>query len=120
MKKLSDSQLKTVRNLVSILGVTVGFALWWLLPGVFKNTSFFHVGTGEFGSKYGALVLLLLQLFAFVPADNSIEEIHTDDPEERLKLEEANKRKLLEIQAMRAIGLAVTICAVMGLAAVLL
>ena len=61
-----------------------------------------------------------IQLFAFVRKDNSIEEVHTDDPEERKRLEAINARKILELQVVRAIGLALTICLVMGLGALIL
>lgn len=120
MKKLSDSQLKIMIYIVSALGIIGGFLLWRFIPYTFRNTSFFHVGNGEFGNKIGALIILPLQLFAFVRKDNSIEEVHTDDPEERKRLEAINARKILELQVVRAIGLALTIWVVMGLGALIL
>ena len=76
MKSLSSKQLKMVRNLVSIAGIVVGFLLWSFIPDTFKNSGLFHVGNGETGSKYGVLILLLLQFIAFIP-DTGKEEIHT-------------------------------------------
>lgn len=120
MKKLSDSQLKIMVYVVSALGIIGGFLLWRFIPYTFRNTSFFHVGNGEFGNKNGALIILPLQLIAFIPKDNSIEEVHTDDSEERKKLEAINARRILELQVLRAIGLALTIWVVMGLGALVL
>ena len=120
MKKLSDSQLKIMVYVVSALGIIGGFLLWRFIPYTFRNTSFFHVGNGEFGNKIGALIILPLQLIAFIPKDNSIEEVHTDDSEERKKLEAINARRILELQVLRAIGLALTIWVVMGLGALVL
>ncbi len=120
MKKLSDLQLKIMLYVVSALGIIGGFILWRFLPHTFRNTSFFHVGNGEFGNRIGALIILPLQLLAFVRKDNIIEEVHTDDPEEKARLEAINARKILELQVLRAIGLALTICGVMGLGALIL
>lgn len=118
MKKLSDRALVTIRNVVSILGVGIGFVLWCFLPTTFKNTAYFHVGNGESGVKYGALILLLIQLFAFIP--NSAEEAHSDDPEEKARIEAENSRKNHELQACTAIGLALTIWIIMGTAVMIL
>ena len=120
MKKISDLQLKIMLYVVSALGIIGGFLMWRFLPYTFRNTSFFHVGNGEFGNKIGALIILPLQLLAFVRKDNSIEEVHTDDPGEKARLEAINARKILELQVLRAIGLAITICGVMGLGALIL
>ena len=119
MSKLSDKQLKILLYVISILSIVVGFLLWRFMPGTFRNTSLFHIGNGRYGSKYGVLILLPLQLLAFIRKDNSIEEIHTDDPEERAKLEAANERKILELQVVRAIGLALVIWLVIGLGVLL-
>ena len=115
MKKLSDKQLKIMLYVISALGIVVGFLLWRFMPQSFRNTSLFHVGNGKYGSKYGVLILLPLQLIAFIRKDNSIEEVHTDDPEERAKLEAANARKILELQVVRAIALALLIWLLIGL-----
>ena len=119
MKRLSIRQLKIVRNVVSVIGIVVGILLWKYLPDTFRNNGLFHVGNGEYGSKYGALIILVIQFFAFIPNTN-IEEIHTDNPEERAKLEEKRTRLILEKQVMTAIAMALTIWGVTGLAALLL
>lgn len=119
MKKLSIKQLKIVRNLVCVAGILGGFILWTFLPDTFRNTSLFHIGNGEFGFKAGALILLLIQFFAFIP-NTQQEEIHTEDPEERAKLEEERARENAHRQAFTAIFLSLTIWIIMGLAVLML
>ena len=119
MKNLSIKQLKFTRNILCIAGIVGGFILWTFLPDTFRNTKFFHIGSGEFGFKAGALILLPIQFFAFIP-DGSESEIHTEDPEERAKLEEERARKCAVRQAYTTLGLAITICGIMGLAALML
>lgn len=116
MRNLSNGQLKLIRNLVSLAGIALGFYLWLLLPDVFKNTNFFHVGSGEYGSKIWALILVFLPLISFIPTDNTIEDIHTDAPEERRLLEEKRQRKLLTLQAQRAIALTLLVAIIMAIA----
>ena len=108
-----------MRNLICATGIVGGFVLWMFLPNTFQNTSLFHVGNGEYGFKAGALILLLIQFFAFVPGTNKA-EIHSTDPEERVKLEEELVRKDTLLQVYTALGLALTIWAIMGLAALML
>lgn len=96
-----------------------GPALWTFLPDTFRNTSLFHVGNGEFGIKTGALILLPIQFFAFIPATQQ-EEIHTEDPEERAKLEEERTRQNTIRQVFTALFLALIIWVIMGLAALML
>ena len=60
MKKISDSQLKIMVYLFSALGIIGGFLLWRFIPNTFRNTSFFHIGNGEYGNKYGALIILVV------------------------------------------------------------
>lgn len=115
MKKLSDKQLKIMLYAISAMGIVVGLLLWRFIPQSVRNTSLFHVGNAKYGSKYGVLILLPLQLLAFIRKDNSIEEIHTDNQEERAKLEAINSRKILELQVVRAVGLALLIWIIIGL-----
>lgn len=120
MKRLTNKQLRIVRNIISIVGIVIGILIWRYIPDTFRNSSFFHVGNGEYGSKYGVLIILLIQLFAFIPYDNSIEEIHTMDPEYRAELEEKRTRRILEIQIIKAVSMALVIWCVMGFAVLLL
>lgn len=115
MKKLSVKQLKLIRNLICLAGIVGGFILWIFLPDTFRNTSLFHVGDGTYGFKAGALILLPIQFFAFIP-DTHSSEIHTEDQEERTKLEEERARNEAMRQIFTAIFLALAIWAVMGAA----
>lgn len=115
MEKLPVKTLKTIRNVIVLLGIVIGFLIWWRMPMVFKNTSLYHSGNGEYGLKFGALPLLLLQFLAFIPGNNK-EEIHTEDPEERAMLEEESKKKELSLQIGVAVVEALVIWAIMGLA----
>ena len=119
MKKMTIKQLKTIRNLVCVAGILRGFIIWLFLPDTFQNTGFFHIGNGELGSKYGALILLLIQLFAFIP-DIGKPEIHTDNPDECVKFEEWHGKNEALRQVYTALGLAFTIWVVFGLAALIL
>ena len=118
MQKLTTKQLKRMRNLICVVGILVGILIWSFLPDIFRNTRLFHVGNGEYGSKAGALILVLIQLFALIP-DFGKEEIHTENAEERALLEEKRDRKELTRQIVTAIGLAITIWVVYFLAAFL-
>ena len=115
----SIRQLKTVRNLICVAGILGGFIIWILLPDSFQNSRLFHVGNGEMGSKYGALILLLIQLFAFLP-DIDKPEFHTEDPVKRVKFEEQQARREALRQVYTALGLALTIWVIFGLAAFML
>lgn len=115
MKRLSNRKLKIVRNAICAIGIIVGFILWKCLPTAFENTQFFHVGNGKYGSKAGALLLLLLQFVAFIPYKDT-EEIHTEDPQERVKIQEARDKNSLKQQVVMAIAMALVIWGVMGLA----
>ncbi|MBQ6105417.1 MAG: hypothetical protein IJL03_05665 [Lachnospiraceae bacterium] len=119
MKKQSIKQLKIIRNLICVAGILGGFILWTFLPDTFQNTKLFHVGNGGSGLKGGALILLLIQFFAFIPDANK-PEIHTENPEERAQLEEEYGRKEVVRQIFTAMGLAFTIWFVMGFAALTL
>ena len=119
MKKLSIRQLKIIRNLICAAGILGGFILWTFLPASFQNTKLFHVGNGAFGSKAGALLLLPIQFFAFIPDMNQTEN-HSADPGERAKYEEERGKKDALRQVYTALGLALVIWAVMGFAALTL
>lgn len=119
MIRLTNKQLKILRNGISIVGVAVGIFIWRYIPDTFRNNNLFHVGNGTYGSKYGVLILLLLQFITFIPYDNSIEEIYTDDPEKRAELEEKRTKRILEKQVVTAIAMALIIWCAMGFATLL-
>ena len=61
---MTAKKYKTLRNMFILLGIVISFIMWLFLPDSFRNTSFFHVGTGEHGSKWGVLLVLILPLFS--------------------------------------------------------
>ena len=112
MKKLSSRQLRTIRIFTIIIGMLIRFMIWLFLPDVLKNNALFHVGNGKTGSKFGALLLVLIPLFGFIPGHMD-EEIHTKDLKERMDLKEKNDRKSEEIQLAVAFFCSVVACLVM-------
>ena len=112
-------QMRIVRNIIMIVTVIAGFILWLFIPYQFKNSKFFHVGTGEYGIKPAALILLLLPLFALIP-DKGEGEIHTDDPEEREKSAEEHEMREAKRQVVIALFLGITVLSILGIAAFVL
>ena len=67
MKKFSSQQLRIIRIFTIIIGMLISFIIWLFLPDVLTNNALFHVGNGKTGSKWGALLLVLIPLFGFIP-----------------------------------------------------
>lgn len=109
MKKLTSKQLKTIRLITIFTGMFLCFVIWLFIPDVIKNNAFFHVGNGKYGSKAGALVVILLPLFGFIPTRVD-EEIHTKDPVERAELQESYDKRSEEIQLATAFYVSVLSC----------
>ena len=112
MKKLSSQQLRIIRIFTIIIGMLISFIIWLFLPDVLTNNALFHVGNGKYGSKWGALLLVLIPLFGFIPGRMD-EEIHTRDSRERVELQEMYDRKSEEIQLAVALLCSVVACLVM-------
>jgi len=109
MKRLTSTQLRTIRHIVIIAGMILCFIIWLFIPDVIKNNALVHVGNGEYGSKYGALIVVLIPLFGFIPTRMD-EEIHTKDPKERAALQEKFDRRTEEIQLPIAIFCSLSAC----------
>ncbi len=112
MKKLSSQQLRAIRIFIIIIGMLISFVIWLFLPDVLNNNALFHVGNGKYGSKLGALLLVLIPLFGFIPGRMD-EEIHTKDSKERVELQEKYDRKSEEIQLAVALLCSVAACCAM-------
>lgn len=112
MKKLSSQQLRTIRIFTIIIGMLISFVIWLFLPDVINNNALFHAGNGKTGSKIGALLLVLIPLFGFIPGRMD-EEIHTKDSMERVELQEKLDRKSEEIQLAVALLCSVAACLAM-------
>ena len=112
MKKLTSKQLRTIRRVIIVAGMLMCFIIWLFIPDVIKNNALFHVGNGKYGSKLGALIVVLIPLFGFIPARMD-EEIHTKDPVERAELQEKFDRRSEEMQLVIAFVCSLSACFVM-------
>lgn len=110
---MNSKKLRIIRDIIIIVSIIGGFILWLFLPSVFENTSFFHVGNGKYGSKIGALLMLLIPLTALFPVKND-DEIHTDDQEEKTKLLENRNIRARKTQIIIAIGNFFIVLGIMG------
>ena len=112
MKKLSSHQLRSIRIFTIIIGMLISFVIWLLLPDVINNNALFHVGNGKYGSKLGALLVVLIPLFGFITRGMS-EEIHTKDSMERAELKEKFDKRSEEIQLAVSLFCSIAACLVM-------
>lgn len=85
-------KFKLLRNIVILATIAIGFGLWLAMPATISNNALFHIGSGESGSKLGALVILLLPFISLTP-DKNAPEIHTEDPKEKAKMLEERDLK---------------------------
>ena len=117
MDKLTSTKLKHIRNIIMIAGIVAAFIIWLFIPWVIENNRMVHVGNGRFGSKIGFLLILGFPLFGLIP-QRPEEEIHTDDPIERARIEEEREKASAKIQIILTVAEGLTACFVMFLAVV--
>ena len=87
MKKLTSKQLRTIRVLIIITSILISLWIWSAIPDVIDNNALYHVGNGKYGSKIGALLIVVIPLFGLIPCRTD-EEIHSEDSMERAELQE--------------------------------
>ena len=114
---MNSKTLKIIRNVLIAAAIVGGFLLYLQLPERIPNTKFFHIGFGESGPRQGALVILLLPLFSLIRNHNT-EEVHSEDPEEKAKLEGENEVKNAKTQVLVAAAELVVIWVIMGAAVI--
>ena len=112
MKKLNSQQLRTIRIFVIVVGILISFFIWLSWPDVINNNALYHVGNGKYGSKIGALLILLIPLFGFCPSGMN-EEIHSTDPIERAELQEKLNKRAEETQLVVSLFCSMIACLVM-------
>lgn len=112
MKRLSSKQLRTIRIFVIVIGILISFCIWLFLPDVINNNPLYHIGNGRYGSKTGALLILLIPLFGFCPSGLN-EEIHSTDPIERAELQEKFDKRAETIRLYVALFCSMVACLVM-------
>ena len=49
---MTAKQYRNPRNFIIIAGIVIAFVIWLFIPDTFKNSPLFHVGNGEYGSKW--------------------------------------------------------------------
>lgn len=101
--KSTSVNLKWIRNAVMAAEMVVLFILWSFIPALIRNTSAVHVGNGNYGSRAGFLLLILLPLFGLIPQKrNNWEdnEIHTDDAAERVQIEQERENESFKSQLL--------------------
>ena len=112
MKKLTSKQLRTIRILIIVIGILISFCVWLFWSDVINNNAIYHVGNGKYGSKMGALLIVLIPLFGFIPCRTD-EEIHSEDSMERVELQEKFDKRAEEIQLAVALFCSMVACLVM-------
>ena len=101
--KSASVNLKWIRNAVMAAEMTVLLILWSFIPVLIRNTPAVHVGSGKYGLRAGALLLVLLPLFGLIPQKrNSWEdnEIHTDNAAERIQIEQEREAESFKSQLL--------------------
>ena len=112
MKSLTSKQLKTIRISIILIGILISFCIWLFWPNVINNNPLYHVGNGKYGSKIGALFIVLIPLFGFCPSGMN-EEIHSTDPVERAELQEKLDKRAEKMQIAVALFCSMVACLVM-------
>lgn len=112
MKSLTSKQLKTIRISIILIGILFSFCIWLFWPNVINNNPLYHVGNGKYGSKIGALLIVLIPLFGFCPSGMN-EEIHSTDLVERAELQEKLDKRAEKMQIAVALFCSMVACLVM-------
>ena len=101
---MTAKKYKALRNMFILLGIIISFIMWLFLPHTFRNTSFFHVGTGEYGSKWGVLLVLVFPLFSLCFREKQI-PFHGGDEEFFKAEQEASDRVQMQCGMIMALAL---------------
>ncbi|MCR4617433.1 MAG: hypothetical protein K5669_04495 [Lachnospiraceae bacterium] len=109
---MDTKRYRLLRNIFIIAGIVIAFIIWLFMPSTFKNTSLFHVGSGEYGSKWGALILLPIPLFALFIRKKKL-EFYGDDEEYKKSEHEKTDKKNMQSGMITALGLSLLIIALM-------
>lgn len=112
---MTSGKYKMLRNMFILLGIGISFVLWIFLPDTFRNTSFFHVGTGEYGSKWGVLLVLVFPLFSLCFREKQI-PFHGGDEEFFKAEQEASDRVQMQCGMIMALALSLLSIALVAVA----
>ena len=112
---MTAKKYKTLRNMFIVLGIVISFIMWLFLPDTFRNTSVFHVGTGEYGSKWGVLLVLPFPLFSLCFRENQL-PFHGGDEEFFKAEQEASDRVQMQCGLIMALALSLLSIALVAVA----
>lgn len=112
---MTSKKMKQIRNIIIILGSAAAFLIWLGIPAWIENNAVVHVGSGRYGTKAGALIVLLFPLVALIPHRPNA-EIHTADGREREKLTEEREKRSARLQIIWAVTMSAVACLVMCMA----
>ena len=115
---MTAKKYKTLRNMFILLGVVISFIMWLFLPDTFRNTSVFHVGTGEYGSKWGVLLVLPFPLFSLCFREKQL-PFHGGDEEFFKAEQEASDKAQMQCGMIMALGLSLLSIALVAAAFIL-
>ncbi len=110
---MTAKQYKNLRNIIIFVGMVAAFIIWLFIPGTFKNSSLFHVGTGEYGSKWGALILLPLPLFSLCFRKTKT-EFHGSDSEYAAHEQNAADKTNMQLGMVTAAALSLLVIVLMS------
>ena len=112
---MTSERYQVMRNILILSGMSIALSIWFFMPDTFRNTSLFHVGNGEYGSKWGMLILIPLPLFALCFRKEKV-EFHGDDEEYKKKMQEDSDVNNMKSGMLAALGLSI-ICVGLMIAA---
>jgi len=115
---MTSGKYKMLRNMFILLGIIISFIMWLFLPDSFRNTSVFHVGTGEYGSKWGVLLVLVFPLFSLCFREKQI-PFHGGDEEFFKAEQEASDRVQMQCGMIMALALSLLSIALVAAAFIL-
>ena len=116
---MTAKQYKNLRNICIIVGIVIAFIIWLFIPDTFKNSSLFHIGNGEYGSKWGALILLPLPLFSLCFRKTNT-EFHGSDQEFASREQNETDKTNMQFGMVTAIALSLLVIVLMSAALFLL
>ncbi len=87
-------RLGLIRNIVVIVGIIAGFAIWLFIPATIKNSTILHVGNGEYGTKWGMLLVLPLPLFSYFFHKKKLDFYGTDEELKKEEQEESDRHQI--------------------------
>ncbi len=104
MKHFSLTTLKWIRNGIVWGTMLLGFICWLYMP----SEVLIHLESGRRGSKLALLIVLLLPLFAMIPATDK-PEFHVQDAYAEQETERAQRNSLISNIALAVLLAAVVL-----------